>query len=85
MLVLSRQLGERIVIGEPPNQVTLTIKDIRSNVVRIGVDGPRDVPIYRGELGPFCAKCGHPWDGLNALGEAQPCDGCLARQVEDAR
>jgi len=47
MLVLSRKLGERIVIG--PN-IELTVVDIRGNQVRLAVDAPRDVSIHRQEI-----------------------------------
>lgn len=49
MLVLSRKLGDRIHIGE---NIVITIVDIDRNKVRIGVDAPRDVPIFRHELLP---------------------------------
>ena len=47
MLVLSRKLGERIVIG--PN-IELTIVGIRGDKVRLAVDAPRDVSIHRQEV-----------------------------------
>lgn len=49
MLVLSRKLGERLVIGGEGN-VVLTLVDIGRGQVRIGIDAPRDVNIYREEL-----------------------------------
>ncbi len=49
MLVLSRKLGEKIHIGE---NVVITIVDIDRGKVRIGIEAPRDVPIYREELMP---------------------------------
>jgi len=47
MLVLSRKPGERVRIGE---DVVLTIVRIGPNSVRIGIDAPKDVGIYREEL-----------------------------------
>ena len=47
MLVLSRRIGEAIVIGD---EVTLTVLDVRGDVVRIGIDAPRTVKIHRAEL-----------------------------------
>lgn len=47
MLVLSRKLDERIVIGE---EIELTIVSIRENTVRIGIDAPRAIPVMRAEL-----------------------------------
>ena len=47
MLVLSRKAGQQLHIG---NDVVVTILEIRGNRVRIGIDGPPEVPIRRGEL-----------------------------------
>lgn len=47
MLVLSRKLGEQIVIN---NNITVTIVDIDHGKIRLGVDAPREVPIFRKEL-----------------------------------
>ncbi len=47
MLVLSRNLGERIVIG---NNIVLTVVDIRGDRVRLGFTGPAEVPIHREEV-----------------------------------
>jgi carbon storage regulator len=49
MLVLSRKLGEKIYIGE---NICLTVVDIDRGKVRLGIDAPRDVPIFREELLP---------------------------------
>jgi carbon storage regulator len=50
MLVLSRRLGEEIIIGE---NIRLTILAIRGNHVRLGFAAPPDVPIRRRELPPL--------------------------------
>ena len=47
MLILSRKVGERIVIGD---NITVVINRISGNRVSIGVDAPNDVKIIRGEL-----------------------------------
>jgi len=47
MLVLSRKVDERILIGD---SVRLTVVSIRGNQVRIGFEAPADVPIFREEL-----------------------------------
>jgi carbon storage regulator len=47
MLVLSRKLGERIWIGE---NISIVVVDICRDKVRIGIEAPKDVPIYRQEL-----------------------------------
>ena len=47
MLVLSRRLGESVVIGD---DVVVTVLEVRGDVVRIGVDAPRSVAVRRQEL-----------------------------------
>jgi carbon storage regulator len=49
MLVLSRKLGEKIYIGE---NVCITVVDIDRGKIRLGIEAPRDVPIYRQEFLP---------------------------------
>lgn len=47
MLILSRKLGETIRIG---NDVTVTITEIRSGQVKVGIEANKDVVILREEL-----------------------------------
>lgn len=47
MLVLSRRAGESIMIGD---DVVVTILEIRGDIVRVGVDAPRDVTVHREEV-----------------------------------
>lgn len=47
MLVLSRRVGESVVIGD---DVTITVLEVRGDVVRIGIDAPRSVAVNRAEL-----------------------------------
>ena len=47
MLVLSRKAEQSIVIN---GEITVRIIAVRGNVVRIGIEAPKDVPILRGEL-----------------------------------
>jgi carbon storage regulator len=47
MLVLSRKLGEKICIGQ---NIFLTVVDIERGKVRLGIEAPREIPIYRQEL-----------------------------------
>ena len=50
MLVLSRKLGEKIHIGD---NICITVVDIDRGKIRLGIEAPRDVPIYRQELLPL--------------------------------
>ena len=47
MLVLTRRVGESLVIGD---DVVLRVLDVKGDVVRIGVDAPRHVQIHRQEV-----------------------------------
>lgn len=47
MLVLSRQTGESIKIGE---NITVTVVEVKGGQVRLGFDAPKVVPIHREEI-----------------------------------
>ena len=47
MLILTRRVGETVVIG---NDVTVTVLGVKGNQVRIGVNAPRDVAVHREEI-----------------------------------
>jgi carbon storage regulator len=47
MLVLSRKVGERILIGD---QISIVIVRINGNAVRVGIDAPTDLSVIRAEL-----------------------------------
>jgi carbon storage regulator len=47
VLVLTRRVGEKLVIGE---NVTVTVLGVKGNQVRIGIDAPRDVTVNREEI-----------------------------------
>lgn len=47
MLVLSRRVGERLVIGD---DIVVTVIEVRSDGVRLGIDAPRSVAVHRAEV-----------------------------------
>jgi len=47
VLVLSRRVGESLVIG---NDVVVTVVEFRGDQVRLGVDAPRSVQVHREEV-----------------------------------
>ncbi len=47
MLALTRKVGERIVIG---NNIVITIISIKGDNIRLAMDAPKDIKIYRGEV-----------------------------------
>ena len=47
MLALTRKIGERIVIDD---NIVLTVVDIKGDSIRLAIDAPKEIKIYRGEL-----------------------------------
>jgi carbon storage regulator len=47
MLILTRRVGETLMIGD---EVTVTVLGVKGNQVRIGVNAPRDVSVHREEI-----------------------------------
>jgi carbon storage regulator len=47
VLVLSRRVGEQIVIGE---DIVITVVDVRNDTVRLGIAAPRSVTVNRAEV-----------------------------------
>lgn len=47
MLILTRRVGEALMIGD---EVKVTVLGVKGNQVRIGVDAPRDVTVHREEI-----------------------------------
>jgi len=47
MLILSRKINEKVVIGD---DITISIIEIRGDQVRIGIDAPKKVKVFRQEV-----------------------------------
>ena len=65
MLILTRRVGETVVIGE---DVSVTVLGVKGNQIRLGINAPKDVSVHRQEIferiqnesaaeGPAAAAC----------------------------
>ena len=47
MLILTRKIGETVVIGD---NITMTVLGVKGSQVRLGINAPRDVSVHREEI-----------------------------------
>jgi len=47
MLILTRRVGETLMVGD---EVTVTVLGVKGNQVRIGVNAPKDIAVHREEI-----------------------------------
>ena len=47
MLVLTRRIGETLMIGD---DITVTVLGVKGNQVRMGINAPKNVPVHRDEI-----------------------------------
>ena len=47
MLILTRRVGESLMIGD---EITITVLGVKGNQIRIGVNAPKDVAVHREEI-----------------------------------
>ena len=57
MLMMTRRAGQKIILGD---NITIEVVEVAGNTVRIGVDAPRSIPVYREEI----------WTAVRAENEA---------------
>jgi carbon storage regulator len=73
MLVLTRRPGESIVVGD---NIVVTVIEIKGGQVRIGIDAPRDVDVYREEIYEQVRQ-----ENLSAIANAD----AIRQAVQDSR
>jgi carbon storage regulator len=59
MLILTRRVGETVMIG---SEITVTVLGVKGNQVRIGVNAPKDVAVHREEI----------YERIKREGDAEP-------------
>ena len=47
MLILTRRVGEAVMVGD---EVSVTVLGVKGNQVRIGINAPKDVSVHREEI-----------------------------------
>jgi carbon storage regulator len=69
MLILTRRVGESVVIGE---DVTVTVLGVKGNQVRIGINAPKTVAVHREEIFERIKNGRGDGDGAGAPTDDQP-------------
>lgn len=57
MLIITRRPGERIVLGD---DIVVTVMEISGQTARIGIEAPKEMPVYREEI----------WEAIKAENQA---------------
>jgi len=79
MLVLSRKPGEAIRIGD---DIEISVVEVRGDTVRIGINAPRNVPVFRMELLAEVAKTN--LESVKAAPQAMDVLKTLLRREDDS-
>jgi carbon storage regulator len=70
MLILTRRVGETLIIGD---EVTITVLGVKGNQVRVGINAPKDVAVHREEIYQRIRRDGEATDpGVEGLDSEPP-------------
>lgn len=67
MLILTRRVGETVMIGD---EVTITVLGVKGNQVRVGINAPKDITVHRKEV---YERIKHEQQGCNGDGRCESC------------
>ncbi len=68
MLILTRRVGETLMVG---SEVTVTVLGVKGNQVRIGVNAPKDVAVHREEIFDRIKRQGEGQDSVSDIAERE--------------
>ena len=67
MLILTRRVGETVMIGD---EVTITVLGVKGNQVRVGINAPKDIAVHRKEV---YERIKHEQQGCNGDSRCESC------------
>ena len=50
MLILTRRIGETLIIGDGDNKIEITPLSTKGNQIRLGITAPKRIPVHREEI-----------------------------------
>ena len=82
MLALTRKKGESLVVA---NNVEIVVLEVRGDQVKIGIDAPKEVPVYRKEVYLQIQKENEEAMGIGDIGMFEGVDAAVFAGIEDLK